>query len=471
MRASDRTRTLLRWLPEALLLLAFAYFALRRLGTFPAVWADDGLFMIVAKMIAQGRGYVLPILGWDWARPYILAVGPTLLFPVAFAVRWGGFSAEIARLPMALYLLAACVAAYVFVARTSGRGAARWSLALMISFSAFINTGKPVLGEVPAFFFLLGGLLMLRRKERSTLSALVAGAACGLAVVTKLSFGLVLPALGAAWLLAALRRDRGEVAFLTVVLVSAVVVLSVGAYWMGAFERGFYEELRLFLFEKRAVVPLDHFAPIIARPGDLLRLAYAHYALMLALGGFGWWHLRARLAASLSVVILALVFLFALYFLNGPGWYRVLLPATLLLLLFVPVGARVLCGKIGSVALLSALVLTQTYWQYVGGGASASTEAEDAARALVAGWRDRDLVILPPEVFVRLPENPRWLFLSEELRDPERQPEELKRRLERTRCVPVFRRESREDLEGKEGTYRTVSGRYVVLDPPSDCAP
>lgn len=462
-------RRLARLLPECLLLAAFLFFALRHLGTFPAAWADDSLFMLVAKSVAQGHGYALPILGWAWPRPYILAVGPSLILPVALAIKLGGFSVSVARLPMALYLLGAMVASYLFVQRMSGRSSARWTAALMISLSAFINTGKPVLGEIPGFFFLMLGLLAMQKNNRSAFMAFATGTAFGLAVMTKLPFGLVLPALGAAWVLAAIRRDRKEVIFLTIAAVSAIIVTMIGAVWMGAFDKGFLDELRIFLFEKKSVVPLDQFEPIITRPLELMRMAYGHFAFTAILAVCGWQTVRRKLYGTLSVIILSVAALFSLYFLNGPGWYRALLPSTLLLLLFVPAGARRLLGNVGSVLLLSVIVIIQGFWQFTGGGASNSTEAADAAQVLMAQWQERDLVILPPEVFVRLAQNSHWLFLSEELRDADRQPPEVKTRMEQTKCFPIFRKESHEDLERKKSTYLPVNGRYIVIPAPSGC--
>ncbi len=460
---------MMRWLPEGLLLAAFLYFALRELGTFPAAWADDSLFMLVAKSVAQGRGYALPILGYDWAHPTILAVGPTLIYPVALAIKLFGFSVAAARIPMTLFLLGTTVVTYLYVVRTFNRTAARWTAALFISFSAFINTGKPVLGEIPGFFFLMLGLLLMQRGSMSLRSAVMTGIAFGLAVMTKLPFGLILPALAVAWIVAAFRRNRDEKRFLLVATVSTAGVALIGSYWMGILEPGFLDEIRIFLFERKSVVPADRFVPIIARPQELLRMPYAHYALTVILALVGWWSVRSKVRGSLSVILFFVATLFTLYCLNGPGWYRALLPGTLLLLPFVPAGARALLGRYGSFALLGLMVLLQGHWQFTYRGASTSPEAILAAQVLEDQWQNRDLVILSPEVFVRLPENARWLFFSEELRDVERQPPALKQRIEQTKCLPVFRKESHEDLERKKGAYLPVSGRYVVFPAPSDC--
>jgi len=59
-------RLLPRVLPEILLGALFLFFALRELGTFPAAWEDDGLFMTVARNLAEGWGFVLPVLDAAW---------------------------------------------------------------------------------------------------------------------------------------------------------------------------------------------------------------------------------------------------------------------------------------------------------------------------------------------------------------------------------------------------------------------
>ena len=45
-------------LPEAILLVLAGYFTFRDLGTFPAAWEDDSIFMLTARMLADGKGYL-----------------------------------------------------------------------------------------------------------------------------------------------------------------------------------------------------------------------------------------------------------------------------------------------------------------------------------------------------------------------------------------------------------------------------
>jgi hypothetical protein len=75
----------LRW-PELGIAAIIAFFSIRELGTFPASWADEGLFIIVAKMVATGQGYALPLLDQVWSYPYFLNVGPALIYPSAASI-------------------------------------------------------------------------------------------------------------------------------------------------------------------------------------------------------------------------------------------------------------------------------------------------------------------------------------------------------------------------------------------------
>ena len=464
-----RILRIVRWLPEGALLCAFLFFALRDIGSFPAAWADDSLFMLVARMIAEGRGYVLPILGYDWPHPYILAVGPTLIYPVALFIKLFGFSVAAARMPMTLFLFATIVTSYLIVRRIFDRTAARWNAAFLISFSAFINTGKPVLGEVPGVFFLLLGLFLMAKGPRSAWSACAAGAAFGLAVVTKLPCGLIFPALAAAWIVALVRRDTEERKYLTIAGTAALAVCAAGAYWLGALDPGFFREIWLFLFEKSAVAV--SFESIYSRPIELLRLPYGHYVLMSILGAIGWWQSRRTLGRSERIILAMTAVLYALYFLNGPGWYRALLPSTLLLFLFVPAAARTLPGKRMGSALLLCVILLQGIWQFRHRGASASPEALIAAGVLEERWKNTPMVIAQAEVFVRLSSDARWLYFSDEMRDSRRQPSAIQRKIEETRCLPILRRVSRKDSDTPKPGTRRVSGRYFLFDPPADCRP
>jgi len=455
---------LFRWFPEYLLSALFLFFALRELGTFPSAWTDDGLFMIVARMIAEGRGYVLPTLSSDWANPYILGVGPPLILPVALAVKLFGFSVAVARIPMIIYMAAGVVFSYLFVERTSGRNAARWTAALLITLSAFINTGKPMMGEIPAFAFVMAALL-LHSQWRSKWMPGTAGALLGLAVATKVTFGLVLPALGCVWLVALIRRKWDAVRTSTVCIVSALIVIAIMSYFLGALDAGYYREIQIFALGGGDPI----FATIRENPLALFRAAYGHFALILLLGMVGLWKKGGDVSRSERIFITALIILFSLYFLSGPLWYRCLLPATLLLFLTAPVGAAHMLGKRSAIVLLSAMMLFQGWWQFDHRGSTKSTEAEEAAVVLEAQYQDRDIVLIPPEVYVRLEQNPRWLFLSTELETEERRPAFLADEWEEKKCVARVRKLNAKQQDELHERITELAGRYFIIDPPLSC--
>ncbi|MEI8230761.1 MAG: glycosyltransferase family 39 protein [Candidatus Peregrinibacteria bacterium] len=462
-----RFRLILHWLPEALLGCLLGYFTLRSLGTFPAAWADDSLFMIVAKMVALGRGYVLPIIGYDWPHPFILAVGPTIILPSALAMKLFGLTVAAARIPMVLYLFIATGCSYLYVRHLAGIFAARWSLALIVTLSAFVNTGKAVMGEIPGYAFLILGLLLLRFEKKSLWIAVAIGIAFGLALVTKITYGLLLPVLGLVWIIAFIRKDWREFRFLTVALIALVLTCLIGAYWLGVYTRGFFVEIYWYVLGGGDGPGI--FNILLKHPVDLLRLPYVHFLLIAFLGFVGWMGLRKRMSITESIIIFSLVILFALYFLNGSGWYRHLLPSTLILFLFVPTGMHRLLPKSAALIALLLIILAQGWWQITYRGSNDSPEAVEAAKVIVTQYADTSLVVLPAEVFVHLPDNPHWLFLSAEMELSGRRPAEVEQRMSAARCLPTVRRVSNEERDQAASGFHILFGRYVLFDPPADC--
>lgn len=462
-----RLRSISAWLPEALIFCALGYFACRKLGSFPAAWADDSLFMIVAKMIAMGRGYVLPILGYDWQHPFVLAVGPTLIFPAALSMRIFGMTIAAARAPMVIFLFAASVCAYLYVRDLAGKSSARWSLALLVSLSAFVNIGKEVMGEVPGFAFLMLGILLLRRRGTSLWTTVAIGLALGLAIITKITYGLLLPVLGIAGITALLRRDRSEVRFLSLIIAVLLIVLLIGAYWLGAYTRGFFVEIEWFVLGRGEGPGL--FNILLQHPVDLLRMHYAHYLLVSFFGILGWLHLRRKMDITESIIILSLIILFAIYFLNGSGWYRHLLPSTLLLLLFFPVGLHRVFPSWIAISILVVIIGAQGWWQWTYRGANPSTEAKQAAQVIATEYTQVPMVILPAEVFVYLPDNPLWLFFSAEMQLSGRRPAGVEARVPGVRCLPEVRRVSSAERANPPPRSHVLFSRYMLFDPPADC--
>jgi len=460
------TDHLRRWLPEYVLGIVGLFFFCRELGIFPGSWIDEGLFIMVARSVAAGHGYAIQLLEYNWQYPYFLAIGPTVVLPVAVSLKLFGISVAAARLPMVGYLIAISISVWFFTRKTQGLREARWATALLITLSAFVNTGKPVLGEVPAFFFLLLGLYALETIKQPWKRGAVAGVLFGLSFLTKLTFGLILPALGIAWFVALFRRKWDEFSALTL---AGVVILVVYAPWrilesihtpLGSFSQeiskfvlgGGDTPLMYVLRENREI---------------LLRLPFVAYAVILVLGCIGLWSLRGRMRESTLIVTASLILLFTLYFLNSYGWYRHLLPAHLLLIAFVPLGTERLLGRKMAAIVLTAIILLQGIWQLDHRGSGLGTGAVETVQILQEQYIQEPLFIEESEIFAQLPENPLWLFLIRDGVSPT-MPIEFRTPSAATRCRRHLRKlNAAEELLYGDRAARV--GNYFIIPPPADC--
>lgn len=454
-----------RW-PEALLALTAAFFFIRELGTFPESWIDDGLFMIVARNLAEGRGYAMPVLDRMWYYSYFLAVGPTVILPSVLLIKLFGFSVAIARIPMVAYLAAATVALYAYANLIGGRRNACFAAALLISFSAFVNTGKPVMGEVPALLFIFLGLLSFERAMRSWKWAIICGFFFGIAFVTKTTMGLLFPALGCAFLVTLVRR-RGWKNVLVITIAALATVIPFMTV-LGMTDPGWLPEI----IQYGAAGGGSEFLQVLRTKPELLTRFQYLYALgtLLPLGIIGWWSARKQMHPAHAAFVLILILLIVLYFLNERGFYRHYLPAHILLIPFVPKGIFSLVKKRIAAAVLTFFIAAQGWWQLDHRGSRRLNEAIPAAEALEREYRDMRMVIEQPEVFVLLSQNPNWMFLSEEfqLRAYQRFPDLPVTREEH--CLPLLRKmEAAEKATYAEGRIKTVAARYVLIMPAPDC--
>lgn len=457
-------QTARRWFPECCIVAVALFFALRELGTFPAAWQDSGLYTIVARSFAAGHGYTLPILDERWAYPYFLSVGPTVIVPVGIAIWALGFSLETARMVPVWYLLLATLCFYLFVKRASTTWNARWATALLMTLSAFVNSGKPVLGSVPALFYLLLGMVLWQRMQPTRHRAVLAGVCFGLAALTKITFLLVLPALAVAAVVNMVRRNaewRG-------VMLTATVALAVYLPWIALElhqQTGFGAYL-VTIFT-RASGPNMH-AFFAERLGLLLRFQYQYFAVIAALGITGYADRSLRLSATQRMFLLTLAALFTLHFLVREGWYRHVLPAHVLLLCFAPLGLRRIVPRQYVHIPLLVFLFAQFVWQLDHKGSPRSTAAAEVAVLLEQQYANADLLIQHTEVFVRLPENPHWLFQPLESTEEDIPPAFTELTPEQ-RCFATIRKMSQAEAAASPHRARDLPGNYVLLEPPAGC--
>jgi 4-amino-4-deoxy-L-arabinose transferase-like glycosyltransferase len=281
--------------PEFLIACIGAFFALRELGTFPEPWADDSLFMIVARNVAEGRGYQFPIFTEPWYYSFFLAVGPTVILPPAILSMIVGFSVTAARAAMLPYVACAAILTYRYAYRNGGRVAALISAALLVTFSAFMNTGKTVMGEVPGFCFLLGGIMLMHGWNRSKLRPIASGVLLGLAIVTKLTAGVILPAMAVAWLVVGIRRDWPEVVRLTIAGLIATLTFVAFFPILGYATPEFFLELKQYGLADGGTTFLN---VLRTQPELLTRFQYLAYGFFALTGLVGVWR-RSKASPAL----------------------------------------------------------------------------------------------------------------------------------------------------------------------------
>ncbi len=195
-----------RWL-RLLIRAAFVVAVLSatvHLTRWPVTWFDEGIHLHVPKALVRFGAYA------DYSSEGLrhfgptLAVGPTVMLPIAASFAAFGVGLLQARVVMAAYLVAAFAACVLLGRRLGGPlvGLVAGTLLLVSPGPATVEYGRQVLGEVPGAAFLAFGLLVWFRawSQPTTASLAAAGVLLGLATVTKHVYLLALgPALLAAF--------------------------------------------------------------------------------------------------------------------------------------------------------------------------------------------------------------------------------------------------------------------------------
>jgi 4-amino-4-deoxy-L-arabinose transferase-like glycosyltransferase len=245
---SPTSEALRRWATSraATVVLAIAACAflgvlfLVHLGGVPRTWFDEGSHLHVPKTLVQTGHYADRSSEGFRAFGPTIGVGPTVMLPIAAVFKGFGMSLLNARLVIVLYALVALAAFATLTYRLAGRRVALLATTLLLAAPGvdFASTGRQVLGEVPAFAYLLCGLLVWFTRDdetgtvglvRCTKRCMIAGGLFGLTVVTKSQLGIILmPGL---LLLAVLAVRWDRRIGLKQVLVPLVVMLTVFGAW------------------------------------------------------------------------------------------------------------------------------------------------------------------------------------------------------------------------------------------------
>jgi 4-amino-4-deoxy-L-arabinose transferase-like glycosyltransferase len=289
-----------RWelLTLTLLIPLIIVLAMANLGDYPTIsgW-DEGIFLQFADNLVH-HGDLAARNGDNFERASC-SVGPTVMLPIAGALWMSGNSLAAARLVIAFYLLLALVGAYLLVRYIGGWPAAIAAVFLFLTagYTTYdtLWVGRQVLGEVPAFAFLLFGLWAWLKSHHGSSRWLIIGSVLlGLAVITK---GQLILILGPSFVLLGLLdrvyyrqlRWTHSVAPIAAIVISYVVWWSLLSTWI------VNPELRASYLEGQSAIMVVTFLHVnLYRWVGNLKFLYRSEQWPIALIAITWGLLRSR---------------------------------------------------------------------------------------------------------------------------------------------------------------------------------
>lgn len=169
-----------------------------RLADYPWAAPDEVHHLVVARNIAIHGVYASghPDSGFRYFDSFD-SVGPVVLGPIALAFKVLGVHLAVARGVMVAFYIGLSVATFFFTRSLFGIRAGLVSMGLLLGTYSSIYLGRTLYGEVPAYFFLLLGMMAWRRAlwaGRNTSPArwgLLAGALVACAMLSKTILVLV----------------------------------------------------------------------------------------------------------------------------------------------------------------------------------------------------------------------------------------------------------------------------------------
>ncbi|MBX3176877.1 MAG: glycosyltransferase family 39 protein [Candidatus Hydrogenedentes bacterium] len=185
-------------------LVATAVLLSARVSIYPWAAPDEVHHLVVARNLALHGSYASghPDAGFLYFDSFD-SVGPTVIAPIALAFRAFGLDLAVARHVMVAFFLLLCLAQYFLARRLFAPWTAVASVALLVGTVSSTYLGRTLYGEVPAYAFLLLGLLAwgaALERPRAMGYGLLAGFLVAAAVLTKTILALVAFSFLGAWL-------------------------------------------------------------------------------------------------------------------------------------------------------------------------------------------------------------------------------------------------------------------------------
>ncbi len=303
----------------------------------PAPWFDQGINLGIAKTYALDGVYSLGLGAGKVVenRPLMISTNYPLLAWITLGFKLFGVGLAQAQLVMLAFLVVFLFVSFLLARRLFGGQSAFLAIGLTVTFLPFYGNGlSGGLGEVPGLAYLFLALLFFDRRE-SPVTAL-AGIFFGLAITTKIFYLLLLlPVLLVeiifAWRERVVPWKRWF--WLSVGIVLPLIIW-VRTLLPGGFSSTGLQEALAYYRNPYRLVESTFLKNIFSFATES---TLAHFAFLGAIvyGGF-FTQKRWRTVQRAELILLLFVPLNLIYFLKGPGWFRYLFPAHLVLLVMSP---------------------------------------------------------------------------------------------------------------------------------------
>jgi hypothetical protein len=298
---------------------------------WPATWIDEGFVLDAAKSLAVDGRYALRSSdGWRVLDQPLVANGPGVVLPAAFALRMLGVGLWQARVIAVAFMVLCGVLLFVAARRLGGplAGAVALVLTLALPRDGFLYLGRMVMGNVPALaYFFAGALLLMAARERHhRWLGLAAGLCFGAAAVTKAQWAVVLvPALLLVWVVDEFLLDKRDDGDIPAAIGGLLAVL---AAWFGLRlamqgQEGFAQDLTGVQASARwTVFALE---PYRYLPSSLRYLLRSGILVVWVIGqAYATWLVTTRRPGAIHAVLFAAVSTvwLAWYAVVSVGWER-----------------------------------------------------------------------------------------------------------------------------------------------------
>ena len=176
------------------LFLSGFFFATYKIDSTPHVWGDEGIFIQLGRTLVDHGLMTIPVAPNRFSdKPFLYSISTSypVVLPVGIFMKIFGVGIVQARAPMVIYLIGTLVGLYILGAHIYTSRISILLLGIFVFFGPLYGNGKPVQGEVPAFFWFIWAcicFLRLKNNNKRSLFIFFGGFFLGLAGVAKIPF-------------------------------------------------------------------------------------------------------------------------------------------------------------------------------------------------------------------------------------------------------------------------------------------